>query len=217
MKKFLFSIMFVAAAVMTLGSCAKEQAANDSAEKLLHFTVRTAASKTYISEGTAGSYAVGWHQNDEIGCFTGAIVKDTKATFNLKNQDADGATATFDGVAAATESGTFQAIYPAAAIFGGYADGTVGVEVKSTQAPSSTSFDTTADILVSQACDYISNGSNVVLDDIFFSRILSVVRVNVKGTDAAGQKISSLKITAPSGTVLTGRAAINMTNRTISQ
>lgn len=217
MKKFLFSIMFVAAAVMTLGSCAKEQAVNDSAEKLLHFTVRTAASKTYISEGTAGAYAVGWHQNDEIGCFTGAIASGTKADFNLKNQDADGATATFDGVAAATPTGTFKAVYPASAIFGGYADGTVGVEVKSTQAPSSTSFDTTADILVSQACDYISDGSNVVLDDIFFSRILSVVRVNVKGTDAAGQKISSLKITAPSGTVLTGRAAINMTNRTISQ
>lgn len=207
--------MFVAVAVMTLGSCAKEQAVNDSAEKLLHFTVRTAASKTYISEGTAGAYAVGWHQNDEIGCFTGAIASGTKADFNLKNQDADGATATFDGVAAATPTGTFKAVYPASAIFGGYADGTVGVEVKSTQAPSSTSFDTTADILVSQACDYISDGSNVVLDDIYFSRILSVVRVNVKGTDAAGQKISSLKITAPSGTVLTGRAAINMTNRTI--
>lgn len=215
MKKFLFSIMFVAVAVMTLGSCAKEQAVNDSAEKLLHFTVRTAASKTYISEGTAGAYAVGWHQNDEIGCFTGAIASGTKADFNLKNQDADGATATFDGVAAATPTGTFKAVYPASAIFGGYADGTVGVEVKSTQAPSSISFDTTADILVSQACDYISDGSNVVLDDIYFSRILSVVRVNVKGTDAAGQKISSLKITAPSGTVLTGRVAINMTNRTI--
>lgn len=218
MKKFLFSIMFVAAAVMTLGSCAKEQAVNDSAEKLLHFTVRTAASKTYISEGTAGAYAVGWHQNDEIGCFTGAIASGTTANFNLKNQDADGATATFDGAGAAPGTGTFTAVYPASAIYQGYKDGTLGVEVKSTQAPSSISFDTTADILVSQACGYTSiDGSSVTLNDIFFSRILSVVRVNVKGTDAAGQKISSLKITAPSGTVLTGRAAINMTNRTISQ
>lgn len=217
MKKFLFSIMFVAAAVMTLGSCAKEQAVNDSAKKMLHFTVRTAATKTYLSEGAAGAYAVGWHQNDEIGCFTGAITSGTKATFSLKNQLADGATATFDGIAEATATGTFKAVYPASAIFQGYTEGDLGVEVKNTQTPSSVSFDPAADILVSQTCEYTSDGTNVVLDDIYFSRILSVLRVNVNGTDAAGEKISSLKITAPSETVLTGRVGINMTDRTISR
>ncbi len=220
MKKIFTSVMLIAAAVMTL-SCSKEKKVDNPSDNLLHFTVRTAATRTYISEGTGTprDYAVGWNQNDEIGCFTGDIASTANPNFNLTNQDPDGATATFDGVVPATESGTFQAFYPVSAFVKTYneADGALGVTVKSTQAPSSVSFDTSADILVSQACGYVSDGANVVLDDIFFSRVLSVLRVNVKGTDAAGEKISSLKITAPAGIILTGRAKVNTVNRTIKE
>ena len=207
--------MLIAAAVMALASCQKEQKGISSEKETLHFTVRTAATKTYISETTPGTYAVNWRNGDQIGCFTGTIASGTQADFTLANNDPDGATATFDGSGVASAEGNFKAVYPASAIEKGYSDGTLGVNVKGTQAPTATSFDPAADILVSQAVDYMSDGSTVALDDIFFSRILSVVKVNVKGTAAAGEKIASLKITAPAGTVLTGRAAVNMTDRTI--
>ena len=51
---------------------------------------------------------------------------------------------------------------------------------------------------------------------MYFTRPLSILKVNLLGDYAAGDVVKSFKLTAPEGTVLGGRAKLNLTDYTIS-
>lgn len=58
----------------------------------------------------------------------------------------------------------------------------------------------------------------VRIDNLFFKRMFSVVKVALKGPESLnGEKVSKFSLTAPEGTVLTGRVAINLATATIDK
>lgn len=88
-----------------------------------------------------------------------------------------------------------------------------------TQKPSSLTIDEACDILVAKETSYTADAAGeVAIDDLFFKRMFSVVKVALTGPESLkGQKVSKFSLTAPEGTVLTGRAAINLSSATIDK
>ncbi len=190
--------------------------------KELHFVVRAhqdnevePALRSYIVNNGDGSYTPNWNNGDQLGAFLGSttITNSVEAVdFTLVNTAADGALGVFEGSTVAAGSGTFQAFYPSSAFVKGYADGGIGLNIGTTvdyiQHPSVGSPDPASDVLLSKACDYESDGSTVVIDDLYFIRPLSVLKINLKGSYADGEEVSWLKFSSSSGT-LSGRVNFN--------
>ena len=235
MKKIIRSIVFAAAAVTALASCTDHGFLPGSEVNKLHFRViarqstdaepgaEENATRTYLTyNSVAGTYTPYWKNGDELGAFLGStsITGSTAAVdMTLTNNAADGTTGDFEGTAVASGSGTFLAFYPASAFEKGYADGGIGLNIGSTtdyiQHPSVSSPDPTCDILVSKSCDYISDGADVVIDNLYFARPLSILKINLKGTYAAGEEVSWLKFAVSSGT-LSGRVDIDLSTLDIN-
>lgn len=132
----------------------------------------------------------------------------------LTNTAADGAAGVFDGSAVAKGTGSISAFYPVSAFAKGYAGGTIGLNVGAAtsdykQYPSVASPDPACDILLSKSCEYESDGDVVVVDDLYFARMLSILKINLKGTYAAGEEVSWLKFSVSSGT-LSGRVKADL-------
>lgn len=209
--------------ILVLASCSKENLVDNSNGRKLHFVVKTAESapvKSYITSDGNGSYTPIWHKSDEIAIFTANITANTPVSGNLSNTNEDGATASFDGVVSATTSGVFKAIYPAGRVTNGLApEGDaecVGVNLGDpdngfVQKPVLGSFDPLCDILVSKPTAYTSDGETVTSNDVYFKRVMSVVKVVLKGSAAANQAVSTFTMTSE-GATLSGRAKINVTN-----
>lgn len=91
--------------------------------------------------------------------------------------------------------------------------------MKAAQNPSSFTIDEACDILVGKETTYLADAAGeVAIDDLFFKRMFSVVKVALKGPESLnGEKVSKFSLTAPEGTVLTGRAAIDLTTATIDK
>ena len=209
--------------ILVLASCSKENLVDNSNGRKLHFVVKTAESapvKSYITSDGNGSYTPIWHESDEIAIFTANITENTPVSGNLSNTNKDGATASFDGVVSATTSGVFKAIYPAGRVTNGLApEGDaecVGVNLGDpdngfVQKPVLGSFDPLCDILVSKPTAYTSDGEIVTSNDVYFKRVMSVVKVVLNGSDAANQAVSAFTMNAD-GATLSGRAKIDVTN-----
>lgn len=228
MKKLLFPLALVAASSFIISSCEREMEVSekvDSGLSELHFHVKAhqdPETRTYLQDNGDGSYTPKWKSGDQLGAFlSGTTISGstTAVDMTLTNGAADGATGDFEGTAVADGSGTFQAFYPVGAFETGYADGTIGLNIGTPsdyiQHPSLTSPDPSCDILVSKACDYISDGVDVVIDDLLMARLFSVLKINLKGSYAATEEVSWLKIEASSGT-LSGRAKVNLSTPEIT-
>ncbi|MGN1226637.1 MAG: fibronectin type III domain-containing protein, partial [Candidatus Cryptobacteroides sp.] len=112
--------------------------------------------------------------------------------------------------------GSFLSFSPAGAFEKGYADGTVGINLSEIQNPSSLTIDEVCDVLVAKPCDYMAESGTVTIDNLFFKRIFSIVKVNVKGVEALnGEKVTSFTLNAP--VTLTGRAAVDLSTASISK
>ena len=223
MRRFFNYAASAALSVLALASCAKEKLVDNSNGRELHFVVKTAESapvKSYITSDGNGSYTPGWRNSDEIAIFTGTIAANTNASGKLYNKNEDGTKASFDGVVAAAESGVFKAIYPAGRVTNGLAPDAgaecVGVNLGDpengyVQNPVAGSFDPLCDVLVSKPTNYNSDGASVEVSDVYFKRIMSVVKVVLNGADAADQAVSNFTMTAD-GVTLSGRAKVDVTN-----
>jgi len=217
MKSLFKSIFFVAAASAALVSCEKNEIkSNDPKE--IHFVInaKQVETKSYLDNNLDGTYTANWSNGDKLGIYlsTTTIVanKELDATFN--NTAADGEEATFEGTLAAADEGTFYSFAPAAGMEKSYADGTIGFNVGSTtsyiQHPLQVTYDPACDLLVAKPCDYTSDGTTAVIDDLYFARLLSVLKVNLKGTAIAGEKVSEFKISFPTGSKITGRVKVDL-------
>lgn len=216
-----------AAAVIALSlfaaACAKvttDEPSNEGRE--LHFIVNTAENavvKSFIESDLEGTYVPKWSKGDELAIFVGAIGEKTKPTGVLSNLNEKGPLAKFDGIVTGIEgSGTFKSFTPASAFAISYSSGNVGITLTESQKPSSLTIDEACDILVAKEASYTADAANVVVNDLFFKRMFSVVKVALTGPTALnGEKVQKFSLTAPEGTVLAGRAAIDLSTAAINK
>lgn len=223
MKRIFKFIAMTALAAVAGVSCTKEQNVVTPSQNELHFVVNTAENvpvKSFIENNLDGTYTPMWSANDELAVFVGTIGNNvTEPTGVLINQNAAGTTAKFEGnITGVAEEGSFVSFAPKSAFNGGFSTGEVGINLKAAQKPSNITIDGSCDVLVAKPCDYMADGETVVINDLFFKRIFSVLKVSLKGDETlAGKRLNSFKLTAPDGVVLAGRASVDLTTAAISK
>ena len=220
-KKLLF---LATVAIAALASCSKTEIRPEVESRDVHFVVNTAENeevKSFIENNLDGTYTPIWSKGDELAIFVGTINENTKTpTGVLKNTNTTGTKASFGGVVSGISlEGKFKSFAPAAVFEKGYADRTIGINLASTQKPSKLTIDESCDILVAKEADYLADEKgNVVVDGLYFKRMFSVVKVALNGPATLnGEKVQKFSLTAPEGTVLAGRAAIDLSTATIKQ
>lgn len=221
MKSIIKKSVLAVIAACSLVSCAKDELKPAATEKSLHFVINTAENstmKSFVENNLDGTYTPKWTNGDELAIFIGTINDKTSSpTATLSNTAETGATASFDGtVPTDLTEGSFLSFSPAAAFAKGYSDGTVGINLSEIQKPSSLTIDEACDVLVAKPCDFTAENGTVAINDLYFKRIFSVVKVNLQGAAALnGEKVTSFTINAPA--TLTGRAAVDLSAASISQ
>lgn len=218
-KKLLF---LATVAIAALASCSKTEIRPEVESRDVHFVVNTAENeevKSFIENNHNGSYTPKWSNGDELAIFVGTINENTKKpTGVLKNTNTTGTKASFGGtVSGISLEGKFKSFAPAAVFEKGYADRTIGINLASSQKPSKLTIDESCDILVAKEADYLADEKgNVVVDGLYFKRMFSVVKIALNGPASLnGEKVQKFSLTAPTETVLTGRAAINLSTATV--
>lgn len=217
-----------AAAVIALSlfaaACAKVTTDEPSKEgRELHFIVNTAENavvKSFIESDLEGTYVPKWSKDDKLAIFVGTIGENTKPTGVLTNANAQGPTASFGGtITGIPTEGTFKSFAPASAFAISYNGGNVGITLAESQKPSSLTIDEACDILVAKEANYTADANDkVTVNDLFFKRMFSIVKVALKGPEALnGEKVQKFSFTAPEGTILTGRAVINLSTATVEK
>lgn len=215
-------LLFATVAIAALASCSKTEIRPEVESRDVHFVVNTAENeevKSFIDNNLDGTYTPKWSKGDELAIFVGTINENTKKpTGVLKNTNPNGPKASFGGVVSGISTkGTFKSFAPASAYALNYSNGNVGINLASTQKPSRLTIDESCDILVAKEADYLADAEgNVVVDGLYFKRMFSVVKVALNGPATLnGEKVQKFSLTAPTETVLTGRAAINLSTASV--
>ena len=208
--------VLVAAAAMALASCQKNEIPAPEKQDV-HFTINAGIeTKTSITDNGDGTYSPSWKNGDQIGVFfTEPEEKVEKVDATFSNTKEDGPVASFEGTATVEGEGTFYAFYPASAFDQHYGDETIRLDLPAAQKPTSTSFDPECDILVAKPCDYLADGETVVIDDLYFARLMSVLKINLKGEFAQGEIVESLTFSVD-GVDITGNAKVDYKSATIT-
>lgn len=217
MKKIMKIFVLVAAA-MTLASCQKNEI-NGPVSKEVHFTIKAdfADTKTSITDNGDRTYTPSWAKGDRIGVLF-ALEEDAKAE-DFENTAEAGEEATFEGkhaftVEGATEvDGYLYAFYPSSAFNKVYKDGGVRLDLKATQYPTSTSFDPSCDLLIAKPCHYVAEvtgaDAEVLIDDMYFARMMSVLRINLNSEFLSNETVKSISFDAD-GVDFTGAMKFNL-------
>lgn len=225
MKRIVKSFAIAAVSALAFISCSQEQNPV-SKDNGIHFTIRTSENpqvKSFIESDLEleGKYIPKWSKGDELAMFVGDITENTtKATGVLTNVNETNEVAKFDGtVTGLPTDGSFKSFSPAKAFAIGYSTGNVGINLATEQKPNRLTIDEACDILVAKETAYTADETGVVtINDLFFKRMFSVVKVALNGPESLnGEKVSKFSLTAPEGTILTGRAAIDLTTATIDK
>lgn len=223
MKRIVKSFAIAAVSALAFISCSQEQnpVSKDSG---IHFTIRTSENpqvKSFIESNLEGKYIPKWSKGDELAMFVGDITENTtKATGILKNVSETNEVAKFDGmVTGLPTDGSFKSFAPASAFAASYNSGNIGVTLKEAQNPTSITIDEACDILVAKETAYTADETGVVtINDLFFKRMFSIVKIALNGPASLnGEKVSKFSLTAPEGTILTGRAAIDLATASIDK
>ena len=222
MKKIMKLFVFVAAAAMTLASCQKNEISGP-VTKEVHFTINAgiAETKTTITEEENKKYTPKWESGDKIGVLF-ALEANAKAV-DFENTAGAGAVATFEGKHAftveegATEvDGNLYAFYPSSAFEKEkkiYSNGEIRLDLKATQNPTSTSFDPSCDLLIAKPCYYMAEATGesveVLVDDMYFARMMSVLRINLNSEFLSNETVKSVSFDAD-GVDFTGAMRFNL-------
>lgn len=219
-KKLLF---LATVAIAALASCSKTEIRPEVESRDVHFVVNTAENeevKSFIQNNNDRTYTPIWSNGDKLAIFIGTIGDKTKPTGVLENTNPNGITASFGGVVSGISTeGTFKSFAPESAFEKGYSSGNVGINLAESQKPSKRTIDESCDILVAKEAGYTADANGVVeVNGLYFKRMFSIVKIALNGPDALkGKKVQKFSLTAPEGTILTGRAAIDLSTATIKQ
>ena len=222
MKKIMKLFVLVAAAAMTLASCQKNEISGP-VNKEVHFTIKAeiADTKTTITDNEDKTYTPKWESGDKIGVLF-ALEEGAKAE-GFANTSVAGKTATFEGKHAFTVvegvsevEGNLYAFYPSSAFDEKktiYSNGEIRLDLKATQNPASTSFDPSCDLLIAKPCYYMAEATGaeteVVIDDMYFARMMSVLRINLNSEFLSNEIVKSVSFDAD-GVDFTGAMRFNL-------
>ena len=216
-------LLFATVAIAALASCSKTEIRPEVESRDVHFVVNTAENeevKSFIDNNLDGTYTPKWSKGDELAIFVGTIGDKTKPTGVLKNTNATDTKASFGGVVSGISlEGTFKSFAPASAFAKSYNSENVGITLAESQNPSRLTIDEACDILVAKEAGYTADATGkVVVNGLYFKRMFSVVKIALNGPASLnGEKVQKFSLTAPEGTILTGRAAINLSTATIDK
>ena len=219
-KKLLF---LATVAIAALASCSKTEIRPEVESRDVHFVVNTAENeevKSFIQNNNDRTYTPKWSNGDELAIFIGTIGDKTKPTGVLKNTNETGTTASFDGkITGIPAKGAFKSFAPASAFAISYNSGNVGITLAESQNPSRFTIDEACDILVAKEAGYTADATGkVVVNGLYFKRMFSVVKIALNGPASLnGEKVQKFSLTAPEGTILAGRAAIDLSTATIQK
>lgn len=217
MKTFTKFFVLVAASAMALASCQKNEITGPETQEV-HFTIKAdiADTKTFITDNGDKTYTPSWNKGDKIGVLF-SLTEESKVDF--ENTSEAGNTAKFEGkhsftVDGSTEvSGNMYAFYPSSAFNKLYDDGTVRLDLKTPQYPTSTSFDPYCDLLIAKPCYYMAEATGedaeVVIDDMYFARMMSVLRINLNSEFLSNETVKSVSFDAD-GVDFTGAMKFNL-------
>lgn len=221
MKCFFISLFAVAGLLSTVG-CGRDVIPEKITDHAVRFTINTSApeTKTYIEYDGTDTYTPYWHSSDKIGVFFGTWDANASLQTTFSNTLPDGRKGSFSGqgTVSSTEQ-TIYAFYPAGAFAKTYADQKLGVTIPAIQKPTATSFDKDADILINRPYPITITNSSVVINDMHFTRVLSLLKVVVidgtSGNSISADKIKSISITSEmDNAALTGRYVWDFVNET---
>lgn len=196
----------VAAAAMTLASCQKNEIAGP-VNKEVHFTIKADApqTKTSIADKGDKTYTPSWTKGDKIGVF---FAKPTGNGIDkeFENVSDEPLTALFTGTHSFTANedglvdGYLYAFYPSEAFNKTYSDGDIRLDLSANQKPTSTSFDPDCDLLVAAPCYFVAEATgeqaNVEIDDLYFARLMAVLRINLNSEFLSGEVVKSVSFKA---------------------
>ena len=206
----------MAAMLVTAGvSCTKEETVEPQVQDGVRFVVNTAENtpvKSFIENNGDKTYTPKWSKGDKLAIFAENA---TEKSGELENTNETGTIAKFKGlISGIATSGTFNSFAPASA-YKSAAAGTAEIELASTQHPGKDTVDEACDVLVAKPCNYTVENEAVTVNGLTFKRVFSVLKINLKGETLSGEKVKSLKFTAPEGTVLAGCASVALDNARI--
>ena len=230
MKRSLRIFASVAAVVAMLTSCQKEQTKLDTNSSpvvaLGIFTVKADNVEPANDSGTKTAFVdsdspyVKWLESDKINVweFVDGVENACFSTAQNGTHLSDGGkTATFDISLNGTDPGgseyRYTAVYPEDAVTGN--SGTYSFEIPANQTLTDGNFAVNADILIGKSIKIGNRISATSCLQIQFKRPGTVVKLTLKGI-SAGEKISVVKITAPSEQMIAGRCKINLSTGEIS-
>lgn len=218
MKKLMKLFVLVAAAAMALASCQKNEIPAPE-KREVHFTINAGIpqTKTTITDKGDGTYTPSWDGTENLAVLFQLpdANTDDRDAVKFTNKTGEGATATFSAMVSADKASTetLYAIYPYEAFGRGFAGGLARLDLNWDQKPTATSFDPSCDILVARPYDYAVNDGEVVVDPLYFTRVMSVLRVNLKSdfADINNEVVESIKFQT-GGVNITGYAKISVEN-----
>lgn len=147
--KQITKLMFVAAAMAALVSCAKEKELEPTVQEGIKVTIvasKPDVTKTVIS---ADGKSVDWKAGDAVGFFKAGASSQIKSDDNGAVLDAEGRAA-FTATIPASEEGEYYVYYPYSDKYQGHGSGVSETKIAEEQRPTLNSFDPMADILVSE-------------------------------------------------------------------
>lgn len=207
----------VAAAAMALASCQKNEI-DSPVNGGVKFTINAGITetKTVITDNGNGTYTPSWDGTEELAVLFDLPNKDTKDSHAKKftNETGEGATAKFSAtVEDVDENGTLYAVYPYAAFGRGFDGGIARLDLKNEQKPTATSFDPSCDILVAKPYDYAVVDGAVEVDPLYFTRVMSVLKVNLLSDVESIQNdyVETIKFST-GGIYITGYAKVSVEN-----
>ena len=217
MKKIMKLFVCVAAAAMALASCQKNEI-DSPVNEGVKFTINAGITetKTVITDNGNGTYTPSWDGTEELAVLFDLPNKDTKDSHAKKftNETGEGATAKFSAtVEDVDENGTLYAVYPYAAFGRGFDGGIARLDLKNEQKPTATSFDPSCDILVAKPYDYAVVDGAVEVDPLYFTRVMSVLKVNLLSDVESIQNdyVETIKFST-GGIYITGYAKVSVEN-----
>ena len=207
----------VAAAAMALASCQKNEI-DSPVNEGVKFTINAGITetKTVITDNGNGTYTPSWDGSEELAVLFDLPNKDTKDSHAKKftNETGEGATAKFSAtVEDVDQNGTLYAVYPYAAFGRGFDGGIARLDLKNEQKPTATSFDPSCDILVAKPYDYAVVDGAVEVDPLYFTRVMSVLKVNLLSDVESIQNdyVETIKFST-GGIDITGYAKVSVEN-----
>ncbi len=217
MKNIFKSLMLVAVAAMGFTACQNEGVEeavrpNEPAEVVMTITADVDATRTWIDEANG---KVQWSESDALKVIENS--KNYRTTTNTTITDGKAKFTVSFAEDTTSESFTYNAVYPATAVVEDDADKVdntkVKVILKDAQKPTATSFDPTADILVSK--QIVADAQPTELN-MQFKRLVAIGKMTLTNLDNDAQ-ISKVTFTAPEGKVLAGRNYVDATTGVVSQ